>query len=43
MEYTKLAFEIKSQEQSELLMALLSELPFESFEEVDNALHAFIK
>lgn len=43
MEYTKLAFRIKSQEQSELLMALLSELPFESFEEVDNALHAFIK
>ena len=43
MNYLQLEFEIENDVESEILIALLSQAGFESFEEADNSLKAFIK
>ena len=43
MNYLQIEFEIENAVESEILIALLSQTGFESFEEADNSLKAFIK
>ena len=43
MDYIALNIQTQDEEQSEILMALLSDWPFDSFDEQEKLLHAYIR